>query len=169
MFSLTSSVRTCNVDQGYADKLQSDRFLNPNNMLCPVWNGRDLAGREVSADSFMTKARGCNSALDRVVVENNVSRPQYAEYLTLSANGIKGDIYGNSMIHHNALGQEMHMDKVHNVTGQFGNQFDATNQTMCGVRPYEQAMALNAQYDRERQSLEHGYYAHDSRMNSGMM
>ncbi len=61
--------------------------------MCPVWNHRDLAGREVCTDSFYTKRAGCNSSLDRINVENDL-RPQYMEYITLDACGINGDMYG---------------------------------------------------------------------------
>ena len=61
-------------------------------MICPLWNGRDSTGRVICVDSFVTKSRGCNSAEDRVVVENNVSRPQYLEYVTLNAAGVGGNI-----------------------------------------------------------------------------
>jgi len=93
--SLEAALRTCKVDTGWASKVQSDRFLNPNIMVCPVWDGFDTAGRMVCPDSFYTKRAGCNSAEDRVVVENNVSRPQYMEYINLNANGISGEIYQN--------------------------------------------------------------------------
>ena len=92
--SLESAIRTCKVDTAYANKVESDRFLNPQNMVCPIWNGVDTAGRRVCPDSFWTKRAGCNSAEDRVVVENN-QRPQYMEYINLSANGIQADIYGS--------------------------------------------------------------------------
>lgn len=95
--SLNASLRVCKVDVGYADKINSDRFLNPNNMLCPLWNGMDVAGRPVCPDSFYTKAPGCNSALDVVMVENDVFRPKYTEYITLNASGInKGNYLDNS-------------------------------------------------------------------------
>lgn len=94
--SLTSAVRTCQVNTGWATREESDRFLNPNNMLCPLWNGLDNTGRRVCPDSFVTKSRGCNSATDRVVVENNVSRPQYMEFITLNSAGVAGNIYGPS-------------------------------------------------------------------------
>ena len=74
--SLEAAIRTCKVETGWANRVESDRFLNPNNMVCPIWNGMDLTGRNVCPDSFYTKSAGCNSASDRVVVENNVSRPQ---------------------------------------------------------------------------------------------
>ncbi len=67
--SLESGIRTCKVVTGWANKVQSDRFQNPNLMVCPVWNGVDTAGRRACPDSFMTKRAGCNSAEDRVVVE----------------------------------------------------------------------------------------------------
>lgn len=89
--SLQGSIRGCNVDAGWASKLQSDRFLNPNQMMCPVWTGVDTAGRGVDSEyGFYTKNQGCNSALDRVVVEND-QRPKYMEYVTLDARGIRGD------------------------------------------------------------------------------
>src|SRR5574338_434008 len=93
--SLEKNVRTCKVDTGWANKLESDRFLNSNTMLCPPWNGYDTSGRPVSWDSYYTKTPGCNSAGDRVIVENDL-RPQYIEYVNLDASGIRGTGCGNS-------------------------------------------------------------------------
>jgi hypothetical protein len=84
--SLTKSVQTCSVNTGYAPKLFSDRFQNYDSLLCPMWNGLDTYGRVVSYDSFVTKTAGCESAEDRVAVEN-YQRPQYAEYTALDASG----------------------------------------------------------------------------------
>ena len=86
MISLLSSLTTCKVNTGYANKIQSDRSENPNNLLCPLWNGLDQYGRGVCFDSYNTKNAGCSSALDRVAVEN-YQRPQYMEYIALDANG----------------------------------------------------------------------------------
>ena len=86
MISLQGSLQTCKVNTGYANKIQSDRFENPDNLLCPIWNGKDNFGRVVCYDSYVTKSAGCSSALDRVVVEN-VLRPQYIEYVALDASG----------------------------------------------------------------------------------
>ena len=74
--SLQKSIRTCKVETGWANRIESDRFLNPNVMVCPLWNGMNLKGQAVCPDSFVTKSRGCNSAKDRVVVENDL-RPDY--------------------------------------------------------------------------------------------
>jgi len=86
MISLLSSVQTCKVNTAYANKLESDRYQNPNSLLCPVWNGHDSYGRSVCYDSYYTKTSGCSSASDRVVVENYL-RPQYADYIALNADG----------------------------------------------------------------------------------
>ena len=138
--SLESSIRTCKVDTAYANKVESDRFLNPNVMLCPVWNGVDTTGRQVCPDSFYTKNAGCNSAEDRAIVENNL-RPQYMEYINLSANGIDGSIYGNTMPW-NELGQRTkELNSVNNITGNFGLQFGANTSSDCGYYPYEQALS----------------------------
>ena len=93
MISLEAATRTCKVDTASAARIESDRFLNPSLVMCPNWTGKDLAGRQVSADSFYTKRAGCNSAADRVIVENNL-RPQYAEYINLDVGeGIRGELY----------------------------------------------------------------------------
>jgi hypothetical protein len=101
--SLQSALQTCKVNTGWANRIQSDRFENPHLMVCPTWQGRDLAGRQVTADSFYTKSAGCNSAEDRVVVENNL-RPEYSDYITLDTAGYKGDLYGeDTMTHQQAV------------------------------------------------------------------
>jgi len=84
--ALTGSVQTCSVNTGYAEKLWSDRYENPDNLLCTVWNGLDQYGRSVSYDSYYTKSPGCESALDRVMVEN-YQRPQYIDFIPLDASG----------------------------------------------------------------------------------
>jgi len=89
--NLESALRTCKVDTAYQQRIQSDRFLNPKNLVCPVWNGLDTAGRVACADSFYTKREGCNSAQDRVGVEN-ILRPQYMQYISDSL----GNSYNNN-------------------------------------------------------------------------
>ncbi len=92
--SLLGSINVCKVNTGWANKIQSDRFENPSNLLCPLWNGQDSFGRFVHPDSFVTKNAGCNSADDRVAVENFL-RPQYMEYVALDAAGFQAPLYGN--------------------------------------------------------------------------
>lgn len=167
--SLEASLRTCKVDTGWASKVQSDRFLNPSLMVCPTWNGIDSAGRPVCADSFMTKRAGCNSAEDRVVVENNVSRPQYMEYINLNAQGIAGNIYGNSPQGNSAI-QARRQQEVNTVTGQFGNTVAHGNglavQSSCQSNASNnpnQFLTSYAQYDREQaQNLRVDGYANNA-------
>lgn len=120
--SLEGSLRTCKVDTGWANKLQSDRFLNPNNMICPTWNQVDASGRPACWDSFNTKSAGCNSSADRVVVENSL-RPQYIEYVNLDAAGIAGGIEcEQNQINPDTVCHRKTLDATHNHTGQFGLQ-----------------------------------------------
>ena len=79
--SLESSIRTCKVDTANSTRIQSDRFLNPRNLVCPVWDGLDAAGRVACPDSWWTKREGCNSSADRIGVEN-VLRPAYMSYIS---------------------------------------------------------------------------------------
>ena len=187
--SLESSIRTCKVDTAYANKVESDRFLNPSNMVCPIWNGVDTSGRTVCPDSFWTKRAGCNSAEDRVVVENN-QRPQYMEYINLSASGIDGAMYGNNMPWTEAGKTNQILRDTNKITGNFGSQFGANVYPACGYYPYQQALnqvnqvnqvnpptkegftyqqavAQNQQDFRIRQALDQGYAANQMR-NSAM-
>lgn len=75
-------------NMGVSEQLAGYRTLYPDAMMCPMWTGTDLAGRPVCENSFYTKRAGCNSALDRIKVEDSL-RPRYAEFL-LDARGIEG-------------------------------------------------------------------------------
>ena len=148
--SLESSIRTCKVDTSYANKIESDRFLNPQNMVCPTWHGYDSAGRPACLNSYNTKTRGCHSAVDRVSVENDVSRPQYIGYLPLDVAGIKGNIYGTT---HSS--NKLHA--INEVAGNFGAQRGATTQPGCGNYSYKRATAQEAQSGREQQYTNSAY------------
>jgi hypothetical protein len=134
--SLESALRTCKVNTAWATRIESDRFFNSNNLVCPVWNGMDGTGRQVCKDSYYHKSAGCNSATDRVNVENDVSRPKYAEYITLSANGIAGDIYGQTDAYKNSQLRHRELDDINKITGNFGKQFGSAIQTTCGYHSY---------------------------------
>ena len=123
--SMEAAIRTCKVDTAWANKVESDRFLNPANMVCPLWDGVDTAGRPACPDSFMTKRAGCNSAEDRVVVENSVTRPQYMEFINLNALGIDGRAYYHTEAYNNVAQTSKRLHNMANITGQFGNSFNA--------------------------------------------
>lgn len=193
-FSLESAIRTCKVDTGYANKVESQRILDRNTMICPIWNGTDLTGRSVSRDSFYTKSAGCNSAEDRVYVENNL-RPQYMEYINLSANGIQGSVYGDdggsAEMYENTMPWQISgarndvfnvpsdkhkcsenfstecYNNANNVTGTFGNQLSSSVYNGCGYYPYQTAMAQEQQQIREQQALNEGYIGNSYRQASG--
>jgi len=147
--SLQGALRTCKVDVGWADKIQSDRFENPDLMICPVWNGRDLAGRPVCADSFYTKVEGCNTPLDRVDVENAL-RPQYMEYVNLDAYGFRSDIYdpntesckdANNMFCYESGIRTSGLDQLSTITGNFGlNPSGSEVYPRCETYPYDLAL-----------------------------
>ena len=132
---LEGALRTCKVDTGWATRIQSDRFENPNLMVCPVWNGRDLSGRPVCADSFYTKRAGCNSALDRVDVEN-AQRPQYMEYINLDAAGIYANIYKDNSFHHDSGLQTQFLQNNKKNVGHFAETYNGS-QVIQGCSMYE--------------------------------
>jgi len=146
MPSLESSIRTCQVDTAWANRAQSDRFLNSNALTCPTWGGTDLAGRQVCPDSFWTKSPGCNSALDRVAVENAVSRPLYFEYIALNSQGLQGSMYGTGGCGGKAQSQNRDRMLAHtqDYAGNFNNALGGNVIGACapgdmGFAQYQQA------------------------------
>lgn len=146
--SLLGSINVCKVNTGWANKIQSDRFENPSNLLCPLWNGQDNFGRFVHPDSFVTKNAGCNSADDRVAVENFL-RPQYMEYVALDAAGFQAPLYNgqkpvvegfqnpnNNMFTSDAMQtRQQDRNNVYRVVGSAGYDYSANNTTYdTGVR-----------------------------------
>ncbi len=165
-FSLQGSVRTCKVDTAWANRVQTDRFFNPDNMICPVWNGLDTYGRPVQADTFITKNGGCNSAADRVVVENSVYRPQYFEYVTLDAAGLNGDLYDNMHVT-DQLDEQTNARNIHRLTGNAGYDLKGSIANTCGGNRYDQAQMQNAQM-RSHQAMKEGYRSFLNQSYSGM-
>lgn len=146
--SLQGSLKTCKVDTSWAERLRSDRFENPDNMMCPVWSGRDLTGRPVSADSFYTKLEGCNTPLDRVAVENTL-RPQYMEAVTTDAYGFRSDLYAGASPSSSSYGIPHHAEKY---------ALQEPVCPACPIYPYdwdEAQPAIIADYSRHAQSLQH--------------
>lgn len=139
--SLESAIKTCKINAGYADKMYSDRYFNPSQMVCPAWTGYDLTGRSVCADTFNTKSAGCNSSLDRITVENRIARPRYFEYVTLNTDGVEGNIYGSGTRGAQALAAKQEVDSANSYTGNFGIQFGSVLRSNCGsATPYKLGM-----------------------------
>ena len=167
MISLEGALRTCKVDVAWANRVESDRFFNPNNMVCPVWNGVDNAGRNVSPDSFTTKTAGCNSAEDRVLVENN-QRPQYMEYVNLSAQGFGSDIYSNTMPWENVGASNTNRLNTQSCPGygNYGIQMSAKTLAPCSNQ-YSQAMAQEQYEKRKNAAMQEYFYANRAKTRSG--
>jgi len=143
-------------------------------MLCPVWDGLNNKGQAVCPDSFFTKSRGCNSAEDRVVVENDL-RPDYTSYVTLSAAGIQGHIYDNVSAHQESISRHKMLQQRTNSgmygTGQFGIQTGFGQNIRykgCSVGAYPRAMSQEAQALRGQNFAQNGYEAYKYRNMSGM-
>jgi len=166
--SLTAALRVCRVDAGEANRIESDRFLNPDNMLCPIWDGTNLKGQQVCPDSFWTKSAGCNSAEDRILVENS-QRPKYFDFITLNAAGLQGNIYGNVDQHVQAVGRQKMLDKINDVTGNFGIDMGAKRQyTGCSLNAYSNAMQQVAQSQRAAGATANYARANNYKSCSGM-
>lgn len=95
MFSIYNNVRTPKVTTGNAAMFQSLRTFDEDAQICPTRpNVSDTGTFGVARDTIQTLAPGCNSALDRIIAENAVSRPKYFTYLSASA--INNDVGDNT-------------------------------------------------------------------------
>jgi hypothetical protein len=155
--SLNSALKICRFNAGDAARLQSDRFLNPEEVSCPLWNGKDNLGRNACVDSYYTKSAGCNYASDRIVVENNL-RPQYSQYITLDAGAIAGDMYPDNLAAKNALQSSREADNVYEYTGNPGIGYRSVVQSNgCGMYNYRNATAQSSQAMRNVQNSQNTY------------
>ena len=161
MISIEASTRTCKVDVANAARSESDRFLNPNLVVCPNWTGFDLAGRQVCADSFYTKRAGCNSAADRVIVENEL-RPQYYDYINLSDEGLRGQLYGDNMHYTDGGVLRQERNFAEGKSGDFGGvySFPGTNQATCSYGAYELGQKQMRNQMRRNNNKGHGHQGH---------
>ena len=165
--SLEASVRTCSVNVGESQRIQSDRFFNPNNMVCIPWNGLNNKGQEVSPDSFYTKTPGCDSAEDRVLVENS-QRPKYFNYVTLGAQGLAGHIYGNQDAQIYAQGRDKFDQSRNKLTGNFGLQWGGNVEYQgCTVGAYERNQAMLSQMARQQNFMQNGAIANGYKQAGG--
>jgi hypothetical protein len=165
--SLAKSIRTCKVYTGAAEQSQSDRFLNSANMVCIPWGNTNSKGQSVCADSFMTKTPGCNSAEDRVSVEND-QRPQYSSYVTLNMPGVRGNIYANQNALQKSIDHGNDMRDNDQRTGNYGLQWSAnTKYNGCSIDAYERNMAQKSKSDRERQNVDRGDEGYKHAQRSG--
>lgn len=170
--SLESAIRTCKIDVAYANKMYSDRFLNPTQMMCPVWNGYDSTGRPVCPDSFMTKQGGCNSSEDRIFVENSVARPRYFEYITLNPVGVAGDIYGDSegaenLTQWGMMKSKRDLQDIDGLAGNFGIQYGSVVRTGCGGDAYARAMGYEQTAMRNAMMLRNAANSYGNKAASG--
>ena len=169
--SLQKSIQGCKVVTDWAPRIQSDRFLNSQNLMCPLWSGFDLVGRSVCPDSFQTKVEGCNDPLDRVMVENE-QRPKYFQYLTLNANGLEGggDSSRSKENYNNDMNKRSNMIRNLEInTPQYGSNLNSLiNTGGCSVNSYERSMASDNQNNRYDQALHSKMMSQNNRNNSGM-
>ena len=165
--AIAKNVQTCKVNVGAADRMFSQRFENKQDMLCPKFNGFDNAGRQVCADSFVTKTAGCNSAESRIKVENEVERPHYSDFVTLNITGLTGPLYGSTNMHTSSMKQQQY--GIYNsgkVAGHFGGQ-NGKRQGACTLKPEASAMAQIAASKRNAAAARRGAKSENFRRLSG--
>jgi hypothetical protein len=137
-------------------------------MVCIGWNGVNSKGQQVCVDSHMTKAAGCNSAEDRVLVESAL-RPDYAAYVNLNMSGIQGNIYGGNETAFVASGNaNKFLGSRNKISGHFGNQWQGDIQPSCpGYEAYNTAMSQVAQRNRQAAYANNAFISNQKRHAAG--
>jgi hypothetical protein len=123
------------VEPGWAARYASDRFFNPNAMVCPPRKYLDLLGRPSDHYSLITTTPGCSSALDRVKVED-YQRPSDFNSVSLSGLGVNGGSW--------------EYDSVKRMNQDIAQQYQAVSGTIVDPRAYYSLR------NRENQWLELG-------------
>lgn len=162
-FSLQKATRSCKVNTDQSERIQSERILNPNHMVCMQWNGTDNLGRQIHPDSWNTKSAGCNYASERVNIENEL-RPHYFEYTTLDSSGL-GLEYPN----YNTAKASEQTRRVESNNPSFGNQFTSTNNSCSDMYGYERAMAQMNQSNREATYNDCAYRSNQNKRMAGII
>lgn len=169
--SLSKSITTCKVDTSQTNRMQSDRFLSTDNLICSTWNGMDSVGRFVSENTYNSMTAGCQPASKRVDVENEL-RPKYFEHVNLSSLGMQGSIYGSNQPFQSLKAQKS-SDYIHNIESNnpnFGSQFQSTNRPSCGgLDNYEKAMAQMSQQNRASNFAYSSYNSNQNKNISGII
>lgn len=160
--SLQGSIRTCKVDPGWASRVESDRFLNPELALCPVWTGVDNLGRPVNPFSFYTKNAGCNSSSDLVTIEND-QRPRYLEYVTLDARGYLNET--GSMLPDKENVRSAAIGDLNKITGNPGFGFGASVYPGCA---YGDGVGMNNYAQRVNNMAAAGMQTQRNKQAAGM-
>ena len=97
--SLVASTTASKVNSSVAaETLSSARLFDPSQNICPAYGGVDTAGRPAVADSQITKFAGCNSALDRILVENMLNRNVVSDHTYLNMGGLSGVMWTDPSI-----------------------------------------------------------------------
>lgn len=86
--SLTASIRTPKINTGLAANLLSERRLDQSYIINPNRALYDDYGREAGIDTIVDETWGDDPLL-RMLVEDEVSRPQYSYYLNVPQ-GLQG-------------------------------------------------------------------------------
>jgi hypothetical protein len=81
------------VNTDWASRYFSDRFLNSNEMVCPIRKTYDLNGRPSDHYSIITTTAGCNSAGERILIED-AQRPKTFVMPGLNSLGVDGYLCG---------------------------------------------------------------------------
>lgn len=146
--SLEKSLNTCKVQTGWSNRNQSVRFQDPNAMVCPTWNHVDSTGRLACANSFYTKRAGCNSAMDIVAVENEVSRPSYSHYIQLNVNGIKNSVGGSTdMAHSDGMPVENYTAAAASMQNRTNDHYETFQHQGHWDNASKKAVASNCNHD----------------------
>lgn len=165
--SLTGSIRTCKVAVGNANRVQSDRFFNPANNLCIQPNEFDSAGRPSCPYSLRTTAPGCNSAAERILIENDL-RPKYSQYISLDVDGITNGGLSSTTTQYDNSVRNQFVKNTPYIGGNFGVQMSAHVSPSGGMMAYERGMAQNAENRRRFDAMNSMYASHAGKSCSGM-
>ena len=155
--SLNKSLTVPKVSQDYANNAWSERFQNPSLSIYPHWNGQDSMGRPSNHNAHVTLTAGASHPLNRINVENSVTRPNYAVYL--NASGIQGDDQVTNPSYGGYDTAGVRRDEAFGMTGSFKVPAAPVSSSFA-VRSENERARINAALQRKYQALRYANIHH---------
>lgn len=146
-FSLSSALRVPKVTSGLTPQLQSLRSLESQNIYSPqptMIQGQvsDTYGRASPYNSVMTQTVGQNP-LQRILVENLVSRPEYSTYLNVPE-GLSG---GEDYVEYGQKNEGANFAAYDTLTGRKNTGRNNAFGQYAGIYEFNPAMQCNSGVD----------------------
>lgn len=161
--SLLKNLGINKVSTDYAERNQTNTWINSNNVACFNTNNLDNFGRIACNDSLTLNSRNCQNPLDRVKAENN-NRPSKSNNLYLNTDTLNENIFSSNFLPSNPS-----TNKPENYQLQPENSYMPLDKTInCSNQLGPNAIAEISQKNRISAMMHHLHNSNNLMKQAGM-